>query len=175
MYKNLRWKVLTILTVFVVFFSIGVYPMLADHYRWPCPSFLKAKELKLGLDLKGGVHLVLKVNTDDALKLTATAISEQLRESRKNAGINIGAISVAPPTTFRIDGVPPDKDALFRQSADEVAGVIFDRNPLPGGAYEFRMKPNIERDLREQAVEQAMQTIDRRRNELGVADPSIAP
>jgi preprotein translocase subunit SecD len=174
MYKNLRWKVLTILTVFVVFFSIGVYPMLADHYHWPCPSFLKAKELKLGLDLKGGVHLVLKVNTDDALRITATAISEQLRESLKNAGVNIAAISVVAPTTFRVEGVPPDKDSLFRQSADEIAAAIFDRNPLGGGAYELRMKPNIERDLREQAVEQAMQTIDRRVNELGVAEPSIA-
>ena len=36
------------------------------------------------------------------------------------------------------------------------------------------MKPNIESDLREQAVEQAMQTIDRRVNELGVTEPSIS-
>ncbi len=36
------------------------------------------------------------------------------------------------------------------------------------------MKPNVERDLREQTVDQALQTIDRRVNELGVAEPSIA-
>jgi preprotein translocase subunit SecD len=174
MYKNLRWKVLTILTVFVVFFSIGVYPLLSEHYHWPCPSWLKAKQLKLGLDLKGGVHLVLKVNTDDALRISTTAISEQLRDSLKNAGINIAAITAPSPTTFRVEGVPQDKDAAFRTAADEIAPTNYDRNPLPGGAYEFKMKPNIERDLREQAVEQAMQTIDRRVNELGVAEPSIA-
>src|SRR5258708_2620028 len=174
MYKNLRWKVVTILTVFVVFFSIGVYPLLSEHYHWPCPSWLKAKQLKLGLDLKGGVHLVLKVNTDDALRISTTAISEQLRDSLKNAGINIAAITAPSPTTFRVEGVPQDKDAAFRTAADEIAPTNYDRNPLPGGAYEFKMKPNIERDLREQAVEQAMQTIDRRVNELGVAEPSIA-
>jgi preprotein translocase subunit SecD len=174
MYKNLRWKVLTILAVFVVFFSIGVYPMLADHYHWPCPAFLKEKQLKLGLDLKGGVHLVLKVNTDDALKITSAAASEQLRDSLKNAGINYTAITVPTPSTFRVEGVPPDKDAQFRQAADEIAAVNYDRNALPGGTYEFTLKPNIERDLREAAVVQEMQTIDRRVNELGVTEPSIA-
>ena len=95
MYKNLRWKVLTILTVFVVFFSIGVYPMLAETYHWPCPAFLKAKQLKLGLDLKGGVQLVLRVNTDDALRTTTVATSEQLRDSLKGMGI-VPTINVVP-------------------------------------------------------------------------------
>jgi len=50
----------------------------------------------------------------------------------------------------------------------------FDRNALPAGTYEFKMKPNIERNLRDDAVTQTMQTIDRRVNELGVVEPSIA-
>src|SRR6266700_2329452 len=102
MYKNLRWKLLTIAAVFVVFFSIGVYPLLAGHYHWPSPAWLKATELKLGLDLKGGVHMVLKVNTDDALKITTTGISEQLRDSLRTAGINVGNITVNTPSTFRV-------------------------------------------------------------------------
>ncbi len=174
MYKNLRWKVVTILAVFVVFFGIGVYPMLADRYGLPCPGWLKAKQLKLGLDLKGGVHLVLKVNTDDALKAVSTSTSEQLRESLRASGITITSISVPVPMAFRVEGVAPDKDAQFRQAADEIASANYDRNPLTGGSYEFRMKPIVERDLREQAVEQSMQTIDRRVNELGVTEPSIS-
>jgi len=173
MYKNLRWKVLTTLTVFAVFFSIGVYPMLAAYYHWPCPAVLKAKQLKLGLDLKGGVQLVLRVNTDDALRTTTIGVSEQLRESLKTTGI-LPTITVVPPSAFRVEGVPQDKDAQFRQAADEITTANYDRNPLPGGVYEFRMKPLIDRDLREQAVEQAIQTIDRRVNELGVTEPSIA-
>jgi preprotein translocase subunit SecD len=173
MYKNLRWKVLLILAVFVVFFGIGVYPMVAGAYHWPCPGFLKAKQLKLGLDLKGGVQLVLKVNTDDALRTNTIALSEQLRDSLKGMGIT-PTINVVPPSAFRVEGVPPDKDGQFRQAADEVTVASYDRNPLPAGAYEFRMKPTVERALREQTIEQALQTIDRRVNELGVTEPSIA-
>jgi preprotein translocase subunit SecD len=139
MYKNLRWKVLTSVTVFLIFFSVGVYPVLAGAYHWPCPAFLRAKQLKLGLDLKGGVHLVIKVNTDDALKLTTTAIGEQLRQSLTTSGINVGAINYPSPTSFRVEAVPSDKDAAFRQAADEVAAVNYDRNPQAGGAYEFKM------------------------------------
>jgi preprotein translocase subunit SecD len=174
MYKNLRWKVLTIAIVVGLCFAIGVYPLLAERYKWPSPQYLRTHALKLGLDLKGGVHLVLRVNTDDALRLTTTAASEQLRESLRTGNILVGNITVEAPTKFRVDGVPPDRDAQFRQAADEIAATNYDRNPLAGGAYEFTMKPTVERDLREQAVDQAMQTIDRRVNELGVAEPSIA-
>jgi preprotein translocase subunit SecD len=174
MYKNLRWKILTIFAVLVVFTGIGVYPLLAQHYHWPLPGWLEAKALKLGLDLKGGVHLEMRVNTDDALKISTTTISERLRESMATAGVTGLTINVTSPTTFRVEGVPQANDSQFRASADEVAGENYNRNPLAGGSYEFRMKESVERTLRNDAVEQAMQTIDRRVNALGVTEPSIA-
>jgi preprotein translocase subunit SecD len=72
-----------------------------------------------------------------------------------------------------VEGVPPDQDAAFRTAATEVE-TNFDRGGAAGGAYTFTMKPNIQILLRQQAIEQARQTIERRVNELGVAEPSIA-
>ncbi|HYT65211.1 MAG TPA: protein translocase subunit SecD [Vicinamibacterales bacterium] len=175
MYKNLRWKLLTILAVLVIFFGVGVYPLLSQRNHWPSPGWLQAKALKLGLDLKGGVHLVLKVNTDDAMRATSVATSEQLRESLHTPGITPNIyVDSKVATVFRVEGVPQDRDAQFRTAADEIAATNYDRNPLAGGSYEFKMKPIIERDLREQTVEQTLQTIDRRVNALGVTEPSIA-
>jgi|SRR5215204_1848386 len=173
MYKNLRWKILTILAVLVLFTGIGVYPLTAMHYGWPLPGWLQAKALKLGLDLKGGVQLTLRVNTDDALRATTVSTSEQLRESLTTQGIT-PAINPNGATAFRVEGVSQDKDAQFRTNADEITAENYDRNILGSGNYEFRMKPTRERDLREQAVEQTLQTIDRRVNALGVTEPSIA-
>jgi preprotein translocase subunit SecD len=174
MYKNLRWKLLTIVVVLAVFFAVGVYPPLAERFHWPVPGALKTHSLKLGLDLKGGVQLELRVNTGDALRITTTSTSEQLRDSLKNANIPYSNIAVGTdPTTFRAEGIPSDRDAAFRAAADEIA-TNYDRNPLAGGAYEFRMKQSVEKDLREQAVDQTLQTIDRRVNELGVTEPQIA-
>ena len=174
MNKNLRWKLLTVIGVFIIFFVAGIYPLLGARYNLPVPGWLAAKQLKLGLDLKGGVHLVMRVQTDDALQLTTTTTSEQIREEMRTAGIPVVNISSTSPTTFKVDGVPADKDAQFRTISDAQAAANYDRNPGVNGSYTFTMKPNIVNDLRDQAVVQARETIERRVNELGAAEPTIA-
>ena len=174
MYKNLRWKLLTCVGVFAIFFIFGIYPILAQKYHLPLPGVLAAKQLKLGLDLKGGVQLVMRVQTDDALRTHTTTTSEQLREALRTAGVSVSTISATSPTTFHVEGVPTDRDAEFRRIADEQASTNYDRSPGAGGAYDFVMKPNIAADMREQTVVQALQTIDRRTNELGVTEPTIS-
>ena len=174
MIKNLRWKIITIVLVFIVFFGMGVYPILAQRYGLPAPGWLLAKQLKLGLDLKGGVHLVLRVHTGEALKIFTTTTSEQLRETLTAAGVNVGGINVTSDTAFTVEGVPGDRDAEFRRASDEQVAQNYDRVPGAGGTYTFTMKPNIESDMREQTVVQALETIDRRVNALGVAEPNIS-
>ena len=173
-YKNLRWKTLTILAVIVIFATTGVYPILAQRFGLPVPSWLMAKQLQLGLDLKGGVHLVMRVNRDDALRISTESVGEQLREALTTASVTVGAINVTSPTSFRVEGVPQDKDAEFRRIAEEQTSTNYDRSSAVGGAYEFTMRPNIARGLREQTMVQAHDTIDRRVNELGVTEPNIA-
>src|SRR5687767_243011 len=174
MIKNLRWKVITILVVFVVFFAVGVYPILAQRYGLPAPAWLMAKQLRLGLDLKGGVHLVLRVHTGDALRTFSTTSSDQLREALRTAGVTVGSITVASENSFTVDGVPGDRDAEFRRAADDQLEASFDRASNPGGSYTFTLKKDVESDMREQTVVQALETIDRRVNALGVAEPNIS-
>ena len=171
--SNLRWKVVTILVVFVVFFGLGVYPILASRYHLPSPGWLQEKQLKLGLDLKGGVHLVLRVQTDDALRLVTEQEMERLRDELKTKNITVTNIASPDPVHFKVEGVPPAQDAAFRAAASEVQ-ANFDRGSGLNGAYTFTMKPNIQQNLRDESVVQARQTIERRINELGVAEPSIA-
>ena len=171
--SNLRWKVVTILAVFVVFFGLGVYPILASRYHLPSPGWLQEKQIKLGLDLKGGVHLELRVQTDDALRLVTEQEMERLREELKTRTIPVSNMDAPDAMHFKVDGVPPAQDAAFRTAANEVQ-ANFDRGSGVNGSYLFTMKPNIQLNLRDEAVVQARQTIERRVNELGVAEPSIA-
>jgi preprotein translocase subunit SecD len=171
--SNLRWKVITILIVFIVFFGLGVYPLIAARYGVHSPGWLLDKQLKLGLDLKGGVHLVLRVQTDDALRIVTEQEMERLREELKTRNIPVTNMDAPDPVHFRVEGVPPAQDAAFRTAANEVQ-ANFDRSTGVNGTYTFTMKPNIQVNLREEAVVQARQTIERRVNELGVTEPSIA-
>jgi len=173
MNKNIRWKVFTTLAVLVVFSAVGVYPIVASQYGITSPSWLMAKQLKLGLDLKGGVHLVLRVQTDDAIRLEGEQEMERLREALRTRNIPITSLTMPSISTIRVEGVPAPQDAAFREAAVDLA-VNFDRSPGTNGSYTFTMKPNIAILLRQESVVSARQTIERRVNELGVAEPSIA-
>src|SRR5689334_3081314 len=171
--SNVRWKFITILAVLVIFAAVGVYPIAAARYHIPAPGWLMDKQLKLGLDLKGGVHLVLRVQTDDALRVESQTEMERLREELTTRHITFTNLALVGPTQFRVEGVPQDQDGAFRQAAQEIQ-TNFDRSSGVNGTYTFTMKPNIQTNLREEAVVQARQTIERRVNELGVAEPQIA-
>src|SRR5690242_20354249 len=171
--ENLRWKIITIVAVLVIFTGVGVYPIVAAHYGVRSPGWLMDKQLKLGLDLKGGVHLVLRVQTDDALRLETDTESERLREEPQSKNIPFTNISTISPTQFRVDGIQPAQDAAFRTAANEVQ-ANFDRSSGVNGSYTFTLKPNVQVNLRDEAVVQARQTIERRVNELGVTEPSIS-
>src|SRR5690349_6866064 len=125
MNKNLRWKIILILVI--------VAGAVALFYP---PS----QKIKLGLDLKGGVHMVLRVQTDDALKLETELLSEHLREAVTEKGITGLTITPQPPTTISITGVPSAQDAQFRTIAQEQSANRFDINPQGGGNYTMTMR-----------------------------------
>jgi preprotein translocase subunit SecD len=171
--QNIRWKVITIIAVFIVFFAVGVYPIIAASRGIQSPSWLMDKQLKLGLDLKGGVHLVLRVQTDDALRIETETEMERLRAELQTRNIPTTNIVPVGVTQFRVEGVPQAQDAAFRQAATEVQ-TNFERGSGVNGSYTFTMRPNIAQNLRDEAVVQARQTIERRVNELGVTEPQIS-
>jgi len=131
-----------------------------------------AEKVNLGLDLRGGVHFVLEVETDDALELETETTAEQLRQVLADEGITVE--TSASLTEFTVRGVPSERDQEFRALADSFVSGGFDRSSAGEGAYAFSMRPNVVVQTRLDAVTQAIQTIERRVNELGVSEPNIA-
>jgi preprotein translocase subunit SecD len=158
MNKSLRWRILAIVGVIAVC-AWAIYP----------PS----QTVRLGLDLKGGVHLILRVQTDDALRLETETAMERLREELVKGGAASVTATAQSVSEFQIAGVTPDHDAQLRQAATEVEQT-YDRDSGVNGTYTFKMKPNIANQLRTETVDQAIRTIERRVNELGVAEPIVA-
>src|SRR5688500_14564676 len=99
MAKNLRWKLLIILGVV----ALSVFAF-----------FPPDQKVKLGLDLKGGVQLVMRVQTADAGRIETETTADRLREQLKTSGLSAATVTVVSPTEFRVDGIPPDQDQAFR-------------------------------------------------------------
>jgi preprotein translocase subunit SecD len=155
MKQNLRWRIVTILVVVAVAVW-AFYP--------------PGQKINLGLDLKGGVHLVLRVQTDDALKVETETTAERLRDTLTRAGVQYAKLEASSATEFVVEGITNDQG--FRAAAVD-PDAAFNRSS-GAGRYTYALKPNIANQLRSEAVTQALQTIERRVNELGVAEPIVA-
>ncbi len=155
MKKQLRWRVLAVLVV--VGAAVGVV--------WP-----PGETIRLGLDLRGGVHLVLGVHTDEGLQVEAETEARRLSERAGLDGIALGSVRAASPTEILVDGVPPDRDAELRRLADDqLAG--YDRVSAARGVHRYRLRPDVERARRDETVRQARLTIARRVEAFGVTEP----
>src|SRR5512147_2732172 len=75
------------------------------------------KGMNLGLDLKGGVHLVLRVQTDDALRLQTETTVEQLRDALTRGSIQFSKLELRDAKTFVVEGITNDQ--AYRAAAVE--------------------------------------------------------
>jgi len=135
-------------------------------------TFVTLKGVNYGLDLKGGIHLVLRVNTDDAVKGELDDAAQRLTAAAREEGITLGAVRVEPAETeFRV-AVPGDLDVdRMNEVANRVlAGFRVSRS---SGEWAFGFPAGVERDIREGAVRQALETIRNRVDQFGVAEPVI--
>ena len=67
MNRRLRWRVAITVAVTLGLSIFAWYPLLADYYGLSRPGFILNTRLQLGLDLRGGVHMILRVNTDGTM------------------------------------------------------------------------------------------------------------
>ena len=130
--------------------------------------------LRLGLDLRGGMHLVLQVVTDDALRATLDDAIQQTRTEVLRKGVPIGSSGRIDTAAFFIDGI----GAARTKDVQDVLDRFFRNNWIVAepseGRFEVRMTDTYVRQLERETLREAMRTLERRVNELGVAEPVIA-
>jgi preprotein translocase subunit SecD len=128
--------------------------------------------VNLGLDLRGGVHMVMQVQTDDAVKTEVDAAEGRLRHALQEATIPFDRIDRPAVDELRLQGVPP-------ASASGLEKVLEDQLPdwrittPPAGGYVVSMGSAQEANLREQAVTDVLGGIRERVDKWGIAEPNI--
>ena len=128
------------------------------------------RTIPLGLDLNGGVHIVMRVKTDEVLRLGTQSAADRLRNSLALEHVPFTSVNVTSPTEFEVTGVADD--ARFRALSAEL-DATFDRTS-GSSTQSLHMKRSIVQSTRTDTVQQALHTIERRVNELGVAEPMVA-
>lgn len=139
-------------------------------------AFPPKEKVILGLDLKGGIHLVLEVETDSALKGELSEMKQRLGEYLRDREIPIDSESVEDDLSIRfVLPTASAKDLALSQFSEEEGRFETYASKLDGGKWELKLTFDSDEDrrLRENSVRQALETIRNRVDELGVAEPTI--
>src|SRR5580704_1779527 len=174
MNSQLRWKFIFIAAVilFCIYGLIGV-PTLPTS--WSQVKQNLADRIKLGLDLRGGSHLVLQVQVDEAIGQRCDQAVDQITKQVHEKNIAVGEIRRVDDTHILVRNVDPNASGTFR---DLVSGQFADWAVAPAAGeqngYLLTMKPSIVADLRRDTMDQSLETITRRINALGLTEPTIA-
>jgi preprotein translocase subunit SecD len=130
------------------------------------------EKIHYGLDLSGGIHLVLQVQTDDAIKAELDDSAQRLVSRARDEGVELTqGVSNIKELSFSVS-VPATTDtAKLREIADNwVPGYTVQ----PGaGTWTFELPPNMDRTVRDMAVRSSLETIWNRVDQFGVAEPVI--
>ena len=174
MNKNLLTKTVLIIAVLIVF-AVGIVGIPSSFTLSGLVQSIQSR-IHLGLDLKGGTHLILQVQVNDAINADTERDVERLKDDLKKASVGFGEISKPDPLNhpelIAIKGVPPESSGDLRR-------VITDKFPdydLTSGAqngWSMTMKSAVAEDTKKKAVQQAIETIRNRIDQLGVSEPVI--
>ena len=139
------------------------------------PSWLGAigaDPMYLGLDLRGGVHFLLEVDMDAAVKQAEERYTEDLRVAMRDAKIRyLSVIKDASFIKIKLKSVE-DKASVFNLLSKDFRGLKV-TEPNEQDQLWVKMSETDEREVKKFAVAQNMTTLRNRVNELGVAEPVI--
>jgi preprotein translocase subunit SecD len=173
MRKNLTGKAALIVAILLVFvFGIFGVPHGIRGQAW---RDALAKRINLGLDLKGGTHLVLQVMVEEAVSAETDNALGRLQSDLQAAGVSAGSIlkpNPSDPTTIQISGVPAAKASDARNVLDTKYGQQYNISSTQDG-YTLTLKPAEQQALEKKAMQNSIETITTRINSLGVTEPTV--
>jgi len=154
MFKTIGWKIMLILAV-IVFSVVMIYP--------------PGEKIKLGLDLKGGMHLVFRVDTNEGLKTQTDNEVVQLKKE-------LNELSIKYDSILRQDFNKIDIIGTTYEDETKITDLLADRFQewdyvFSSSGVTLTLRPNKEMEMEEQTVNQALETIRNRVDEFGVAEP----
>jgi preprotein translocase subunit SecD len=176
MNPNLKWKVLFILAVILacIFFVFGL-PTFPTSLAQIKDNF--AHQIKLGLDLQGGTHLILQVQVQEAVAQETDQTVDRLTTEMRQKNIRYEEVRRVDDTHIIIRNVPSDQISQFRDLVHDQLELNWELSPAPGevNAYLLTLRPSAIAHIQETTMSQSLETIERRINALGLTEPTIQP
>src|SRR5712692_1856588 len=171
MNPNLKWKTLLILAIILLCFY-GLVGLPNPPSSWAQAKANFSRQIKLGLDLQGGTHLILQVQVQEAVSQYTDQTLDRLTTQFREKNIGYGQIEKKSDTQILVSNLAPEQSGAFRDLLNDQFRD-WDVAPAAGGGYLLTMKPATVAFIQNQTLDQAEETIRRRIDALGLTEPVI--
>ena len=174
MNPNLKWKALFIFAVilFCIYFLFG-YPVFPTSVAQVKDNF--SKQIKLGLDLQGGTHLLLQVQIQEAIGQETDTTVDRLTTLLRAKNIHYDEVRRVDDTHILVRNLDPAQLSQFRDIYNAQFVTDWDMSAAAGNlnGYTWTLKTSAIARIQESTMTQSLETIDRRINALGLTEPTI--
>jgi preprotein translocase subunit SecD len=176
MNPNLKWKVIFIVLVVVsslyLLFGLPTFPT-----SWQKVKDNFAHQIKLGLDLQGGTHLILQVQVQEAVAQETDQTVDRLTTTLRQKNIRYDEVRRADDGHILVKGIDPAQRADFLDAVNAQYNNVWDTSAAAGeeNSYVLSLRPSAIAALKQATMTQTLETIDRRINALGLTEPTIQP
>jgi preprotein translocase subunit SecD len=187
MKKNILRRVIVIVIVTIACLYIVLGPRRRDaagNLQWPKAGDFTAagikrtlsENIRLGLDLKGGSHLVMQVQADRYLKKLTDDLAPALENAAKAAGYNVQGVtanSSAGNYQVTLTAADASKASEIRDALAKKVDLSYWTPSVSGNTVTWTLPQSAQRTLSDQAVDQAYRIVESRINAVGVAEPTL--
>jgi preprotein translocase subunit SecD len=176
MNPNLKWKAVFIAVVIIVcIYAVVGYPNFPTSLATLKDNF--AHQIKLGLDLQGGTHLILQVQVQEAIAQETDQTVDRLTTALRSKNIRYDEVRRMDDTHIVVRNVPSDQASGFRDVIHTQYEGVWELGSAPGQAnsYLLTLRPSAISNIQETTMSQSLETIERRINALGLTEPTIQP
>lgn len=172
--RTLIILVITLIGIYLVFGPRGT--VSASDFTWQGVKDNLARNINLGLDLKGGSHLVMRVKTDDYLKKITEGNQAAALAAAQDAQLPVsGGSYIAENGNYQVTLNLTDASKaqeVINAVRQKIDFSVWSEN-VNGNSIVWSIPTQAQSVLREQATEQAMKIIDSRINAFGVKEPTL--
>ncbi|MFK8139450.1 MAG: protein translocase subunit SecD [Bdellovibrionales bacterium] len=177
MIKSIKARIIIVLGVLIAA-AITMYPNFADKDKLENSDWMFSKSaLKFGLDLQGGLHLVMGVDMDSVIEISSQRLTGTLKEFLTEEGVSVNSVKLVPQEgtypQFSVELASSGDIEKAEEALDSDYGQTLQVLDTQGAVMSLRYLDLFVKDLKKRTLEQAIETIRNRIDEFGVSEPSI--
>lgn len=166
------WLLLMVLAVSVVCFLPSYQPILQLLPAW-VKTVLPNKGITLGLDLQGGIHLVLEVDEDRAVEIAVDRSVNSLQDLLVDKNIPAESVKRTGPQRITIQFENSDLKESVAKVIDDYPSFMEVEALGSANSVVWELRETEIQRIKDSAINQALETIRNRIDQFGVAEPVV--